>query len=92
MLMPFGKYQGCYVEDLPQNYLRWLWENIDLREPLLSAVQDSLQETMDIVKHPDRDTLKRVYREMARKWHPDRGGSTTAMQAVNDFYERLVVS
>jgi hypothetical protein len=42
MRMPFGKYRGCEVSDLPESYLRWLWENCDLREPLHSAVRDTL--------------------------------------------------
>jgi hypothetical protein len=35
--MPFGKYKGCRVEDLPDQYLSDLLE-FDLREPLRSAV------------------------------------------------------
>ena len=26
--MPFGKYKGRKVEDLPSNYLKWMIENI----------------------------------------------------------------
>jgi hypothetical protein len=27
MIMPFGKYHGTDIEDLPSSYLKWLAEN-----------------------------------------------------------------
>jgi Putative quorum-sensing-regulated virulence factor len=33
--------------------------------------------------------IKRWHRELAMKWHPDRGGSKEGMQAINDAYSRL---
>ena len=33
------------------------------------------------------EKLKAWHRGLAKKWHPDRGGSTEAMQAVNDGLE-----
>ena len=30
------------------------------------------------------------FREMARRWHPDRGGSNDAMRAINDAHEFLL--
>jgi hypothetical protein len=32
--MPFGKYRGMFVEDLPHDYLTWLRELPDLRDQL----------------------------------------------------------
>lgn len=32
---------------------------------------------------------KRVFRELAFKWHPDRGGTKEAMQAVNEFFSMI---
>ncbi len=87
MLMPFGKYRGERVQDLPENYLNWLWENIDLREPLRSEVLSCL--FGDPPATVPEDALKATYRDLAKKWHPDMGGTTEAMQAVNEFYERL---
>jgi curved DNA-binding protein CbpA len=37
----------------------------------------------------DEGKIRRVYRELALIYHPDRGGSNEAMQAINEFYERL---
>jgi hypothetical protein len=38
--MPFGKYRGLDVEDLPDTYLEWLRSLDDLRGPLRGAVND----------------------------------------------------
>jgi hypothetical protein len=37
MKMPFGRYRGMEIRDLPDEYFDWLL-SIDLREPLASAV------------------------------------------------------
>lgn len=92
MLMPFGRYKGCPVRDLPEDYLKWLYRNVKLRGPLQSEVLRALHEP-DYCDAPpeviEPGKVKKVYRELALKWHPDRGGSTEAMKAVNEFYERL---
>lgn len=91
MRMPFGKHRGTPVDELPENYLTWVWENVRLREPLRSAVEDALFLSCPPAPMPDQDVVKSIYRELAMKWHPDRGGTTSAMQAVNEFYERLTM-
>lgn len=37
-LMPFGKYKGSLLKDVPSEYLLWLGCLHDLRQPLLGAV------------------------------------------------------
>lgn len=37
-VMPFGKYRGSLLKDLPADYLLWLGCLPDLRQPLLGAV------------------------------------------------------
>jgi hypothetical protein len=37
-IMPFGKYKGMPVSELPLDYLRWLSENCELRGELIAAV------------------------------------------------------
>jgi len=34
LVMPFGKYKGRKLGDLPLSYLRWLAENIDEDKPM----------------------------------------------------------
>jgi hypothetical protein len=87
MLMPFGKHRGREVETLPENYLRWLMSNIDLRDPLLTKVRTILREGTALA--PTEDRVKAVYRELSRKYHPDCGGNHFAQCAINEFYERL---
>jgi hypothetical protein len=36
-----------------------------------------------------RGVVKRWFAECSLRWHPDRGGSTAAMMAINDARERL---
>ena len=38
MIMPYGKYKGQDMENLPSSYLLWLAENIDERNPRNSVV------------------------------------------------------
>jgi hypothetical protein len=38
--MPFGRFRGTRLENLPDFYLGWLLRLPDLRDPLLGAVRD----------------------------------------------------
>jgi uncharacterized protein (DUF3820 family) len=40
-------------------------------------------------KPPELAAIKSIFRELALKFHPDTGGNTAAMAALNEFYERL---
>lgn len=42
MRMPFGKYVDWQLSEIPVGYLHWTLENLDLHEPLRSAVEDEL--------------------------------------------------
>ena len=89
MRMPFGKHRGFLIEDIPESYLKWLWSNVPLEEPLRSAVATALEH---VGKLPDvirPDIVRDIYRRLSKKWHPDVGGSVTAMQAINDFYDAI---
>jgi len=89
--MPFGKYKGWPVSELPYHYLRWLWENVELREPLRTAVREALglEGSGPLSLSIESAALKDIYRRLALKWHPDCGGSNEAMAALNEFYEEL---
>ena len=30
-IMPYGKYKGRLLGDIPDNYIRWMWENTDIQ-------------------------------------------------------------
>jgi uncharacterized protein (DUF3820 family) len=95
MLMPFGKFRGADLAEVPDAYLEWLC-TIELRQPLLGAVLNEVQERgLTTDQRPtasglDPDKVKATYRELSLQFHPDRpGGTKEAMQAINLFYERL---
>ena len=44
IIMPFGKYKGEYIYDLPIDYLEWLYENIELRGDIQEAVSKAIDE------------------------------------------------
>ena len=91
MRMPFGKYRGYAIDDLPPSYIQWLRENVQLREPLLSEIYRVLFGSRYEVAPPQTDMVKAVYRELSRKYHPDIYGEQGHMAqcAINEFYERL---
>ena len=90
MRMPFGKYKGCDLGDIPDGYLDWLWANVDLYGDLRDEVEAIVVCRSFGVARTDLDEgrLKTTYREMAFKWHPDRGGTKEAMQAVEARLQR----
>ncbi len=97
--MPFGKYKGWLIEDLPQGYLEWLVDNVDLRPQLASQVRRELQLRLESVhEHQGYTTqgkdlgplVTRWYGQLSRRFHPDRGGSDQAMAAVNEARALLV--
>jgi hypothetical protein len=91
--MPFGRYKGYAVEDLPEDYLTWLWESCDLREPLCSAVQKALSEDGAVSRSTDlpadlrpvaQEIVSIGYRLLALRLHPDHAsGDHKAMIRLN---------
>jgi hypothetical protein len=88
--MPFGKHRGEVVTELPDAYLDWLLTR-ELREPLRSAVLAEWRWRFaddDSVPVDTRRMAESIiatgYRTLALEHHPDRGGATHAMQAVNE--------
>ena len=62
----------------------------DIRDP-------SYQHTIPIEfnglrRSRSQEELKKEYRKLARKLHPDKGGSTSMFQRLQNLYERLCVS
>jgi len=91
--MPFGKYKGVYISEIPTNYLVYAIEEFDLPEELQTGIRDEVlgrlgpisSDTVDIFNR-----VKNVYRTLCKKYHPDAGGSTGEMQAINEFYNSLI--
>lgn len=97
--MPFGKFAGCAVSELPDSYLRWL-STLNLYDPLKGAVDDEIQTRISrdgarrafglTPSSPkvDRTTVEEIIgaglRALARKHHPDlEGGNEEEMKRIN---------
>jgi hypothetical protein len=101
--MPFGKYRGWLLSQIPVSYLCWVLANchnidLQLRTEIRRIVEQARRDAYDMQDEspagsglPARwdDVITRWYREMALRYHPDRGGSTEVMQALNHAHERL---
>ena len=95
MRMPFGKYIDHLTSELPGDYLLWLWENCDLHGQLADAVWEEIEgrglESSDREDMPSPGfDADRWRRKMGAEFHPDRGGSKEAMQAINRGYELIL--
>jgi len=58
MGMPFGKHKGKRIEDIPEDYLEWLWEKVDLYGELKTAVENALNPPADNL---ELDIVKTIY-------------------------------
>ena len=45
--------------------------------------------TLGVPRDADQDTIKKAYRKLAMKHHPDHGGDPTEFQKINEAYETL---
>jgi hypothetical protein len=97
--MPFGKYRGIDLRHLPGSYLAWLRDELELREPLFSAIerecdrragQPRSSEAPQVILRLEAAELPLVkqvfdlgYKSAARSLHPDAGGTSQAMQRLN---------
>lgn len=51
--------------------------------------QEDAAKILEITGKLNKDIIKTAYRKASSKYHPDKGGSTEMMQAVNQAYEEL---
>ncbi len=49
--MPFGKFKGEPINELPDWYLGWIWNNVKLRNPLHDEIEDELRFRGDLGSH-----------------------------------------
>jgi hypothetical protein len=42
IVMPFGKYKGRLICDIPEDYLEWFADNVKAKPPLTEAVAKAL--------------------------------------------------
>lgn len=102
--MPFGKYKGIDVREIPDDYLEWVWRECTVTSLWLKRYLEQMFGPMPNQAEPE---VKRVYesqtkvmilidgvmknwgRRLTLKYHPDRGGSHEQMLVVNEAVESL---
>lgn len=101
MYMPFGKYKGWHLSDVPVDYLEWLVTWNGLRDSMRYEVQQELRRRFGTRSYGTRappepkearigvDVADVWRRKMAFEFHPDRGGTVEGMRAINRGYEYL---
>lgn len=93
-VMPFGKFKGVPIKELSHTYLAYALTTFELPEELRNSLSFELLDrigfdySFNIVECEKRYTA--IRKKLAMKYHPDKGGSTEAMQAVNEFYNELI--
>ena len=45
--------------------------------------------TLGVPRDADADTIKKAFRKLARKYHPDAGGDEAKFKEINEAYEVL---
>ena len=93
--MPFGKHKGTPIDEMPLQYIEWLLTKDNVDGWLLRELEESRDLQLNLrwsELHGNNSVqrIRKVYLECSKKWHPDKGGSTDAMQAINDFHEELM--
>lgn len=93
MQMPFGMYKGRDVRAVPRDYLLWLHKGGKVKFGWLKDyLQSQFGPSVPVEEPEDSPTESVVQRwamTMSMKYHPDRGGDTKQMQAINDAIETL---
>lgn len=55
--MPFGKYRGMAMQDVPVSYLHWYWHNGTFDTQTANAVADYIMRSMDALKQENPDLV-----------------------------------
>jgi uncharacterized protein (DUF3820 family) len=97
MRIPFGKYRGTPIDELPLQYIEWLIDQDFLRQPLRSALEAEF-ERRRYSQQPDQpevdlslidELVSAGVRTLSKKYHPDLGGDHDLMVALNNCAEWL---
>ena len=101
MRMPFGKFKGRLLVDVPTDYLLWLtqvdlkpWLKYAVERELASRNRESYSRPRPEASYPPPVDISIIiqtwYRELALRFHPDRGGHPPeVMAALNHAHNRL---
>src|SRR5262249_25031683 len=83
----FGKHQGSYISDVPQDYLEWLVKDADEKLVVYQAELDRRPRLQEDQMPVVEEGIQAGHRALAVKYHQDKGGDPEdfrALQAAND--------
>lgn len=92
MRIPFGKFKGTFLCDVPDDYLAWL-QTIELRDPLRAAIfaeakEREFEHNNQINNVPQivvvDELVSAGFKSLAKKYHPDIGGSHEKMIEITN--------
>ncbi len=55
--MPFGKYKGQPMQDVPVNYLHWFWRAGTMDNDAAIAVKDYIQNNLSALRMENKDLI-----------------------------------
>lgn len=89
MKLGFGKYSQYDVKDVPEEYLRWVLNNQDLTKKIVEQ-ELARREALELAESSWMERIiKAGFRELAKRHHPDVGGTDSEMRELNAAFEAL---
>jgi len=105
MRLPFGKYRGWPLSEVPMTYLAWLLESARLTWELREAITREIAARLDLPALPEAnrgaealppelrpwasEIVESGFKAAARRHHPDIGGTNDGMRALLAAREAL---
>jgi hypothetical protein len=96
--VPLGKCQGMKLTDAPLQQLVLLLEDFKLERSVASAIRQEVCRRVKALGWGDPGNasstpwvavIQEWFRELALKYHPDRGGDDKIMAVLNEAHEQL---
>lgn len=56
-IMPFGKHKGTLMQDVPADYLHYLWHNGMKNQTETNSVAAYIKESLDVLKIENKDLI-----------------------------------
>lgn len=56
-LMPFGKYKGVTLENVPANYFHWLWFEAGVQHNKHHKLHDYISDNIDSFRQENKDLI-----------------------------------
>ena len=77
----WNQFRDSFTDTFRYSYGNWNFNT--------QSRQNTRFEESSKVRQLSSDELKKIYRDLARKYHPDTGGSVKEMQVLNEMHDKL---